>query len=170
MASKLMMNESIKASEVRLTGLDGENLGILDREEALAMARGLGADLVCESLMSSPPPCRLVAKGDAKKQRDQRKQEERRGDQPAKLKEIRLTPGIEEHDYDTKLRSVEGLLASGHRVQLVVKAQGKDGAKAKTLLERMAGDLAGAGAKETGIQLSGKGAAVTIVPVGRKGL
>ncbi|MHA7965180.1 translation initiation factor IF-3 [Paenibacillus sp. CAU 1782] len=165
MASKIVMNEQIKASEVVLKGLNGEDLGVVDREEALKLAREQGADLVCDNLLSSPPPCRLVAKGNARRDREKQQQEERKAQGGGKLKEIRLTPGIEDHDYDTKLRSAEKLLGSGNRVLLSVQAKGKESAKAKELLERMLTDLAGSGRKTTGIQVSGKGAAVEVAPL-----
>ena len=163
----MIVNEKIKASEVRLTGLDGEDLGVVPTGEALAMAKALKADLVCTSLMSSPPPCRLVSRGMARETAAREKREERRKDNeaPSKVKEIRLTAGIEEHDYDTKLRQSEKLLASGHGVQLVVRIQGREGPQAKALLERALRDLSASGRKETGIQVSGKQAAVRINPL-----
>jgi translation initiation factor IF-3 len=161
----VILNEKIKASELQLTGLDGENLGLVSREEALNLARQLKADLVCTSLYSSPPPCKLVARGTAKREADKEKQEARKQAQPPKLKEIRLTPQIEEHDYETKRRQAEKLLASGDAVQLVVKIQGKEGQRAKSLLEQLLKDLAEAGKQETGIQLSGKQAAVRVNPL-----
>ncbi|MFC5407427.1 translation initiation factor IF-3 [Cohnella soli] len=160
----IVMNEKIKASEVLLTGLNGENLGVVKRDEALRLAREAKADLVCTSLFSSPPPCKLIARGMAKQDAAKSKQEERKKDQPLKEKEIRLTANIEDHDYETKMRQADKLLASGNAVRLVVKIQGKEGSKAKALLERMLNDLAACGKKETGIQLSGKQAAVRVLP------
>jgi translation initiation factor IF-3 len=161
----MILNEKIKASEVLLTGVNGEDLGVVSRDEALALARKFKVDLVCTSLYSSPPPCKLVAKGAAKQEATKEKQDARKKEQPSKLKEIRLTANIEEHDYDTKCRQAEKLLASGNEVQLVVKIQGKEGPKAKELLERLLKDLAAGGKKETGIQLSGKQAAVRVKPL-----
>jgi len=161
----MILNEKIKASEVLLTGVNGEDLGIVSRDEALAMARKLKVDLACTSLFSSPPPCKLIARGAAKQEATKQKQDERKKDQPLKVKEIRLTANIEDHDYDTKCRQAEKLLASGNAVQLVVKIQGKEGPKAKELLERMLKDLAASGTKQTGIQLSGKQAAVQVNPL-----
>ncbi|SFT20723.1 translation initiation factor IF-3 [Paenibacillus sp. BC26] len=161
----MIVNEQIKASEVLLTGLNGESLGVVSREEALALAREHKVDLVCTSLMSSPPPCTLISRGAAKESAAAAKREERKKDQPLKAKEIRLTPHIEEHDYDTKLRQCEKLLAAGNAVDLVVRIQGKEGPKAKELLEELLKDLSGSGKKETGIQLSGKQAAVRVLPL-----
>jgi len=163
----LIMNEKIKAKELDLTGLEGEPIGVVSREEALAMAKRLKVDLVCTSLMSSPPPCKLVARGAAKKEQSQQQREERLQDRPAKEKELRLSAHIEEHDYDTKRRQVEKLLTAGNPVLLVVKLQGKqEQAPAKELLERLLADLKPFGTKATGIQVSGKQAAVRVNPAG----
>jgi translation initiation factor IF-3 len=161
----MIMNEKIKASEVLLTGANGESLGIVTRDEALALARQLKLDLVCESLMSSPPPCKLISRSAAKQNASIEKHEARKKAQPLKAKEIRLTPHIEEHDYDTKLRQCEKLLASGNAVDLIVRIQGKEGPKAKELLELMLKDLGNSGKKDTGIQVSGKQAAVRLLPL-----
>jgi translation initiation factor IF-3 len=162
----LIMNEKIKASEVALTGLNGEELGVVSRTEALELAKKLKADLVCTSLMSSPPPCKLTARGTAKQAAQQPKQNSSKTGQPVKTKELRLTAGIEDHDYDTKRRQAEKLLASGSAVQLVVRIQGaKEAPKAKELMERLLKDLASLGKRETGIQQSGKGAAVRVLPL-----
>lgn len=161
----MIMDEQIKASEVWLTGLDGEDLGVVSREEALRMAKEHKVSLVCTSLMSSPPPCRLVARGAAKQEKNAQNRDEKRKGQPLKAKEIRLTPHIEDHDYETKLRQMEKLLASGNAVDVAVRVQGKEGPQAKALLERLLADLKGKGSKETGIQVSGKAAAVRILPL-----
>ncbi len=161
----IIMNEKIKSAEVWLTGLNGEDLGVVKRDEALKIARDLKADLVCTSLFSSPPPCKLVAKGMAKQEASKEKQAVRKQEGPLKVKEIRLTANIEDHDYDTKYRQADKLLASGNAVQFVVKLQGKEGPQAKELLERLLKDLAPSGRKETGIQLSGKQAAVKVIPL-----
>jgi translation initiation factor IF-3 len=161
----MIMNEKIKASEVHLTGARGEDLGVMSRDKALEMARKLKVDLVCTSLFSSPPPCKLMSRGAAKQEATKGNQVARKKEQGPKVKEIRLTALIEEHDYDTKMRQADKLLKAGNAVQLVVKIQGKEGPKAKELVERLLKDLASSGKKETGIQLSGKQAAVRVNPL-----
>ena len=182
----VLINEQIRASEVDLTGLRGEKLGFVSREEALALAREAGADLVCTSLMSSPPPCSLMPKGKGKdKARALNAQAGKggggraagssgagaggrsapAGGRPEKAKELRFTAHIEEHDYDTKLRQAEKLLRAGKPVQLVVKASGaKEGAAARSVLERLLADLKDIGTRESGIQPSGKGSQVKVNP------
>lgn len=157
----MIMNEKIKASEVQLTGVDGEDLGIVPTAEALAMAKRLKVDLVCDSLMTSPPPCRLIAAGAAKQAAGQA----RKKSQPSKVKEIRLTPRIEEHDYETKKQQAERILKAGDSVQFVVKISGKEGAEAKSLIEELLRDLKLAGRPKTGIHVSGKQADVQVDPL-----
>ncbi|WCR26452.1 translation initiation factor IF-3 [Paenibacillus thiaminolyticus] len=156
----MIKNEKIRAAEVELTGLNGEQLGIVPTSEALAMAKRLKVDLVCLSLMSSPPPCKLIGAGAAKQEAQQARKTER---QP-KVKEIRLTPQIEDHDYETKKNQAERILRAGDSVQLVIRIKGKEGALAQQILERLLQDLRPAG-KRTGIQLSGKQAMVQVDPV-----
>ncbi|MEK3718286.1 MULTISPECIES: translation initiation factor IF-3 [unclassified Paenibacillus] len=165
----VLINEQIKAAEVELTGLKGEKLGTVSRSEALSKARAAGADLVCTSLMSSPPPCSLVAKGKGKAAAQAvRKGDTSRpqgGGSNEKVKELRFTAHIEEHDYDTKLRQADKHLRSGKPVQLVVKSSGaKEAAAAKAVLERLVADLKEAGTKASGLQTSGKGAQVRVNP------
>lgn len=166
----VFINEQIRATEVVLTGLKGEKLGTVSRNEALSMAKSAGADLVCTSLMSSPPPCSLVAKGKGKAAAQAaRKGSPIRPQASAgsneKVKELRFTAHIEEHDYDTKLRQADKHLRAGKPVQLVVKSSGaKEAAAAKAVLERLLVDLKEAGSKATGVQTSGKGAQVRVNP------
>lgn len=157
----MILNEKIKASEVQLTGLNGEDLGIVPISEALAMAKKLKVDLICTSLMSSPPPCKLMGRGAAKDEALQARKKE----SAPKLKEIRLTPQIEDHDYETKKAQAERILTGGDAVQFVVKIQGKEGAKAKELLEGLVKELKAFGRPKTGIQVSGKQAAVQLDPL-----
>lgn len=168
----VLINEQIKADEVVLTGLAGEKLGVVSKSEALALARSKGVDLVCTSLMSSPPPCSLVAKGKGKALAQKEAAASKtnvgraaRNSGKEKVKELRFTAHIEEHDYDTKLRQADKHLRSGKPVQLVVKASGaKEAPVAKAVLERLLVDLKEAGVKDTGIQTGGKGSQVKLNP------
>ncbi|OAS20628.1 translation initiation factor IF-3 [Paenibacillus oryzisoli] len=161
----IIKNEKIKASEVEVTGLQGEDLGVMSTKDALALAKRLKVDLVCTSLMSSPPPCKLIGAGAAKQEALQEKQQARKQEQGPKVKELRLTANIEDHDLETKRQQAERILKGGDAVQLVVKISGKEGAKAKELLETLVKELSSQGKKHTGIQLSGKQAAVQLNPL-----
>ncbi|OAB45338.1 translation initiation factor IF-3 [Paenibacillus glacialis] len=161
----MIKNEKIRASEVQLTGIHGEDLGVVSTTEALSMAKKLKVDLICTSLFSSPPPCKLMKAGAAKQEVQQARPKSGKQEQNTKVKEIRLTPQIEEHDYDTKKNQAYKLLKSGKAVLIVVRIQGKEGPKAKELLERLLKDVVDVGVKQTGIQLSGKQAMVQVNPL-----
>ncbi|BAU26357.1 translation initiation factor IF-3 [Aneurinibacillus soli] len=160
----MILNEKIKASEVELTGLDGEELGIISTKEALKLAKEAGVDLVCLSLASSPPPCRLMARQDAQQKKVKEKQTQRKQEKGPKIKEIRLNADIEEHDYDTKKRQAEKIIRGGDWVQLNVKLQRKETEAARKLVSELAADLAECAQQEKGIQVSGKQVSLTLRP------
>ena len=162
----ILMNEKIKAAEVELTGVSGENLGVMATKEALALAKKLKVDLVCTSLLASPPPCKLIGSGAAKEQKQQERKQEKAASGDRKVKELRLTPHIEDHDRETKKNQAERHLAGGNAVHFVVAVKGKEGAQAKALLEGLLADLKPFGRPQSGIQVSGKMAQVTVVPKG----
>ncbi|MGO0061410.1 translation initiation factor IF-3 [Brevibacillus fluminis] len=161
----MIANEKIKAAEVLLTGVNGEDLGIVSTKEALRMAKDLKVDLVCLSLSSSPPPCKLVDQTSHKKQLNQEKQKERKAEKGMKTKEIRLSAYIEEHDYDTKKRQAERILTAGDAVELVVRLEKKESQAAKERIEQLVRDLKHCGMQEKGIQVSGKQVVAVVKPL-----
>ncbi|MET3288897.1 UNVERIFIED_CONTAM: translation initiation factor IF-3 [Brevibacillus sp. OAP136] len=161
----MIANEKIKAAEVLLTGMNGEDLGIVSTKEALKMAKELKVDLVCLSLSSSPPPCKLVDQTSHKKQLNQEKQKERKTEKGMKTKEIRLSAYIEENDYDTKKRQAERILTSGDTVELVVRLEKKESQAAKELIEQLVRDLKHCGMQDKGIQVSGKQVVAVVKPL-----
>lgn len=160
----MIMNEKIKADEVQLTGVNGEDLGIVSTREALRMAKELKVDLICLSLSSSPPPCQLVKQSDYKAQMEKEKQKNRKQEN-AKIKEIRLSAFIEQHDYDTKKRQAERILTAQNAVQLTVRLDRKESQAAKELIEQLIRDLAHCGKQEKGIQISGKQVVAIVRPI-----
>jgi translation initiation factor IF-3 len=156
MKTRMLTNEQIKVAEVLLTGLDGEDLGVVPTVEALQMAKSLKVDLVCMSLMSSPPPCKLVSRGAGQVEQNKAKQKERKASSGAKLKEIRLSSHIEEHDFDTKKSQAERILSAGNDVQLTVLVDKKQTDPAKRLVEELVQNLVHCSKLDKGIQVSGK--------------
>lgn len=161
----MILNEKIKAAEVVVTGVDGENLGIMETKEALRMAMELGVDLVCLSLASSPPPCQLVRKKDFKQQSEKENAKSRKAEKGGKVKEIRLSAYIEDHDYDTKKRQAERILMVGDTVHLVVRLEKKESQEAKRLVEQLVQDLKHCGKQDKGIQVSGKQVVAVVLPL-----
>ncbi|MGD8189552.1 translation initiation factor IF-3 [Brevibacillus ginsengisoli] len=161
----MIMNEKIKASEIELTGINGEDLGIVSTKEALKLAKELKVDLVCLSLATSPPACQLISQSSFKEQQVKERQKERKAEKGLKLKEIRLSAFIEEHDYDTKKRQAERILTAGDGVELTVKLDKKETQQAKQLIEELVRDLKHCGKQEKGIQVSGKQVVAVIHPL-----
>ncbi|WP_409174246.1 translation initiation factor IF-3 [Brevibacillus fortis] len=161
----MIMNEKIKAAVVQLTGVNGEDLGIISTKEALQMAKEQGVDLVCLSLASSPPPCQLVNRTNYKEQVIKENAKNRKAEKGVKVKEIRLSAYIEDHDYDTKKRQAERILSSGDALQLTVKLEKKESQEAKRLIEQLIKDLAHCGKQDKGIQVSGKQVVANLLPL-----
>lgn len=161
----MIKNEKIKASEIELTGLNGEDLGIMSTKEALALAKQHKVDLVCLSLMTSPPPCKLIRAGAAKQEAQQEKKKSGKSPDKRKVKEIRLNLQMEDHDRDTKQAQAERILKKGDSVRLVIQVHGsKEGAAGKEWAEQLSKSLAEYGSKTTGIQVSGKQVVVQLDP------
>lgn len=161
----MIMNEKIKASEIELTGLNGEDLGIMSTKEALALAKQHKVDLVCLSLMTSPPPCKLIRAGAAIQEAQQEKKKSGKSPDKRKVKEIRLNLQMEDHDRDTKQAQAERILKKGDSVKLVILVHGsKEGAAGKEWAEQLSKSLAEYGTKTTGIQVSGKQVVVQLDP------
>lgn len=161
----MILNEKIKAAVVQLTGVNGEDLGIISTKEALQMAKEQGVDLVCLSLASSPPPCQLVNRTNYKEQVIKENAKNRKAEKGVKVKEIRLSAYIEDHDYDTKKRQAERILSSGDAVQLTVKLEKKESQEAKRLMEQLIKDLVHCGKQDKGIQVSGKQVVANLLPL-----
>lgn len=161
----MIKNEKIKAAEVALTGLNGEDLGIVSTREALALAKQHKVDLVCMSLMTSPPPCRLIGAGAARQEAEQEKKKAGKSPDKRKVKEIRLNLQMEDHDRDVKQTQAERILKNGDSVKLVIQVKGgKEGTAGKEWAEQLCKSLAEFGSPATGIQVSGKQVAVQIDP------
>lgn len=160
----MVKNEKIKASEVHLTGLNGEDLGIVPTKEALQMAKKLKVDLVCLSLSASPPPCQLANPSEFQKRKDLERKKERQAEKGVKTKEIRLSAFIEDHDYETKKRQAEKVLTTGDAVQLTVRLERKESQEAKSLIERLVKELKHCGNQDKGIQASGKQVVAVLRP------
>ncbi|ERI11699.1 translation initiation factor IF-3 [Aneurinibacillus aneurinilyticus] len=160
----MLINEKIKASEVELTGIQGEDMGIMSTKEALRIAKELKVDLVCLSLASSPPPCQLLPRQAAQKKQAKEKQALYKQKKGPKTKEIRVSAAIEQHDYETKKRQVEKILGAGDWVQITVRLQRKESDAAKRIVAEFVQDLSHCAEKEKGIQMSGKQVSVVLKP------
>jgi translation initiation factor IF-3 len=138
------INERIEAPEVRLVGADGEQIGILSREDALARAREADLDLVVVAEQAKPPVCRLLDYSKYKYEQEQRAKAARKHQQQINVREIKLRPKIADHDYETKKGHVERFLRGGDKVKVTIMFRGREQAypeRGRALLSRLFEDL-----------------------------
>ena len=116
----------IEAPEVRLVGADGEMLGVVTLEKALAEADAAGLDLVEVSPNSEPPVCKVLDYGKFKYEDQKRKAEARKKQKTIDVKEIKMRPGIDAHDYDVKMRAMRRFLDEGDKVKVTLRFRGRE--------------------------------------------
>ena len=139
-----MINDEIRAREVRLIGADGEQLGIKPIREAMQIAIDQNLDLVNVAPTAKPPVCRIMDYGKYRYEMQKKEKEARKNQKIVELKEIRLSATIDEHDFQTKLRNVSKFLNDGDKVKLSVRFRGREIAHAEIgqrVLERMAAEV-----------------------------
>ncbi len=118
------VNERIRVREVRVIGADGEQLGVMSPEEALAIAREGGLDLVEVAANSRPPVCRIMDYG--KYKYEQKKKNASKKSHSATLKEVKLRPGTDQHDLNFKLNNARKFLMEGDKVKVTVMFRGRE--------------------------------------------
>jgi translation initiation factor IF-3 len=136
-------NDQIRVREVRLIGADGEQMGIVDRNEALSLAREAGLDLVEVAAAAVPPVCRIMDYGRFKYEAQKKKQEARKRQTIIQIKEIKLRPKTDEHDYLTKLGHIRRFIVDGDRCKVTIFFRGREIVhkdRGQTMLDRVVGD------------------------------
>ena len=120
------INEMIQEAEVRLIGAEGEQIGVVTREDALERALGLGLDLVIVADNANPPVCKIMDYGKFKYEEQKKKNEARKKQKTIDVKEIKLRPNIDVHDYDVKMRSMVKFLNEGDKVKVTMRFRGRE--------------------------------------------
>ncbi|KEF39552.1 bacterial translation initiation factor 3 (bIF-3) [Schinkia azotoformans MEV2011] len=121
----LFINEEIRAREVRLVGANGDQIGIKSRNEALEMAQTANLDLVMVAPNAKPPVCRIMDYGKFRYEQQKKDKEARKNQKVISIKEVRLSPTIEEHDFNTKLRNAIKFLEKGDKVKASIRFKGR---------------------------------------------
>ena len=111
---------------MRLVDADGEMVGVVGLEEAIAMAEEVGLDLVEVSPNADPPVCKILDLGKLKYESQKKKNEARKKQKTIDVKEIKLRPGIEEHDYQVKMRNMRRFLDEGDKVKVTLRFRGRE--------------------------------------------
>ena len=120
------MNNFITVDKVRCIDPEGEMLGVLNVEEAIAEAEKYGLDLVEVSPHADPPVCKILDYGKLKYENQKKKNEARKRQKVIEVKEIKLRPNIDEHDYQVKMRSVTKFLGEGDKVKVTMRFRGRE--------------------------------------------
>ena len=120
------INEEIRDREVRLIGADGAQLGVMSAREAQSRADEAGLDLVKISPTATPPVCKLMDYGKYRFEQAKREKEAKKNQHVVEIKEVRMSPGIDIGDFNTKLRNAQKFLAEGNRVKVTVRFRGRE--------------------------------------------
>ena len=120
------MNDLIEADPVRVVDADGEMVGVISKEEGLEIAFQAGLDLVEISPNADPPVCKVLDYGKFKYEAQKKANEARKKQKVIDVKEIKMRPGIDEHDYQVKMRSVKRFLDDGDKVKMTIRFRGRE--------------------------------------------
>jgi translation initiation factor IF-3 len=161
------VNEQIRAREVRLVGPEGEQVGIVPLERALQLAADVDLDLVEVAPMARPPVCKLMDFGKFKYESALKAREARRNQQQTVIKEMKLRPKIDSHDYETKKGHVVRFLKAGDKVKVTIMFRGREQSRPELgfrLLRRLSEEVADMGFVEAAPKQDGRNMIMVIAP------
>ena len=151
-------NEQIRARDVRVIGAEGEQIGILPRMEAIALAKEAGMDLVEVAATADPPVCRIMDFG-------------KKNQSVVQIKEIKVRPKTDDHDYETKLRHIRRFLTDGDRCKVTVFFRGREIVhkdRGQAILERVIEDTKDIGKVEQEPSAEGRTLQMLLMPLPKK--
>ncbi|MEO6472033.1 MAG: translation initiation factor IF-3 [Aeromicrobium sp.] len=167
----LRVNERIRVPEVRLVGPNGEQVGIVRIEDALRLAEEADLDLVEVAATARPPVCRLMDYGKYKYEAAQKERESRRNQTNTVIKEMKLRPKIDAHDYETKKGHVVRFLKAGDKVKITIMFRGREQHRPELgyrLLQRLAADVEDLGFIESNARQDGRNMTLVLGPLKKK--
>lgn len=170
-AQRPPINENITAREVRLIGAEGEQIGILSIQEALAAAEEAKLDLVEISPDAEPPVCRIMDYGKHIFEKKKQQAAARKNQKQIQIKEIKFRPGTEEGDYKVKLRNLIKFLSEGDKAKVSLRFRGREMAHQELgmeLLKRVEADLAEYGTVEQHPKMEGRQLMMVLAPKKKK--
>ncbi len=165
------INDRIKVPEVRLVGPAGEQVGIVRIDDALRLARESDLDLVEVAPMARPPVAKLMDYGKFKYEAAQKARESRRNQTNTVIKEMKLRPKIDSHDYDTKKGHVVRFLKAGDKVKITIMFRGREQSRPElgfNLLKKLADDVAEDGFIESAPKQDGRNMLMVLAPTRKK--
>ncbi|WP_100399840.1 translation initiation factor IF-3 [Bacillus sp. FJAT-44742] len=167
----MKLNDGIRAREVRLIDASGEQLGVKSKSEALEMAQNANLDLVMVAPNAKPPVCRIMDYGKYRYEQQKKEKEARKKQTVINIKEVRLSPNIEKHDFDTKLRNARKFLTKGDKVKAAIRFRGRmitHSEIGKEVLERLAKECEDVATVETKPKMEGRSMFLILAPKNEK--
>jgi translation initiation factor IF-3 len=161
------INDRIRVPEVRLLGPAGEQVGIVAINDALRLAEEADLDLVEIAPNQRPPVCKLMDYGKFKYENDQKRREARRNQVQTVIKEMKLRPKIDPHDYETKKGHVVRFLKAGDKVKITIMFRGREQSRPELgfrLLQRLAADIDELGFVEAAPKQDGRNMVMVVAP------
>ncbi|TIC78699.1 translation initiation factor IF-3 [Nocardioides sp. GY 10127] len=170
-STELRINDRIRVAEVRLVGPNGETVGIVPTADALRLAQEADLDLVEVAPMARPPVCKLMDYGKFKYENAQKAREARRNQTNVVIKEMKLRPKIDAHDYETKKGHVVRFLKAGDKVKITIMFRGREQHRPELgfrLLQRLAEDVDDLGFVESSPKQDGRNMIMVLGPHKKK--
>ena len=161
-------NNRISSPEVQVIASDGENLGVLNTNEAISMARNQGLDLIEIAPNANPPVCKIMDMGKYKYDQQKKINKAKKKQKKIDLKEIKLRPVTEVHDYTFKIRNAQKFLSKGDKVKFTIRFKGREMQHSKLgndLMEKIKVDMQSVGKVELQPKLDGKQMIMVIQPL-----
>ena len=165
------INDRIRTPQIRLIGYTGEQVGVVDIEVALQMADEVGLDLVEIAPEANPPVCKIMDFGKYKYEIAQKAREARQNQTHIVVKEVRMRPKIETHDYETKRNHIEKFLKGGDKVKVTMQFRGREQTRPELgykILQRLAEDVAEIAFVEFAPKQEGRNMTMVLGPTKRK--
>ena len=167
----LRINEQIHIREVRVTSATGEQLGIMPTREALRMAEEQHLDLVEVAPKAKPPVCRIMDFGKYRYEQQKREKEAKKKQKVISIKEVKLRPNIEQHDFDVKLKNALRFVEEGNKVKVTIMFRGRELSHpelGREILGRVAAQLGDKVSVERNAKLEGKNMTMIVAPKSQK--
>ena len=166
-AKEALINEEIRASELRVIDADGNQLGIMSRQEALDLSEEKKLDLVCIAPKAEPPVCRILDYGKYKYDQQKREKEAKKKQHTTQVKEIRLSTFIEDHDIMVKAKTGAKFLKDGNKLKVSLRFRGRERdyvARGQEVMEKFAEAVSEVGDVEKKPKFEGRSLTMILTP------
>lgn len=166
-----MLNENIRAHELRVISDDGDQLGIISKQDALKQAEAANLDLVLISPNAKPPVAKIMDYGKFRFDQQKKLKENKKNQKTVSLKEVRLSPTIEENDFNTKLNNARKFLEKGNKVRVSIRFKGRaitHKELGQKVLEKMAEAAKDVASVEARPKMEGRSMFLILAPLGDK--